>query len=87
MATNWHPVTPTPVRFRPTGADSKLWSGSEYIPATTAPMYEGDYTITPRGYAQTLSTEGYQLEHDIVVNPIPSNYGLVTYDGSVITVS
>ena len=27
------------------------------------------------------------LAQDIVVNPIPSNYGLITYDGSTITVS
>ena len=49
--------------------------------------YGGSYTVTPSAQTQTLPTENRQLSGDIVINPIPSNYGLITYNGSVITVS
>lgn len=49
--------------------------------------YHGDYSVTPTNHAQTLSTAGHTLRGDIVVEPIPSNYGLITYNGSIITVS
>lgn len=49
--------------------------------------YEGAYTITPSGETQTLPTYGRLLTNNIVVNPIPNNYGLITDNGSSITVS
>ena len=49
--------------------------------------YQGAYTITPSNQAQTLPTAGASLAQDITVEPIPSNYGLITWNGSVITVS
>lgn len=56
----------------------------EYVNAET---YTGSYTVTPSAETQTISTEGYRMGHDIVVNPIPSNYGLITWDGHTINVS
>lgn len=32
-------------------------------------------------------TENKTTQQNIVINPIPSNYGLITWNGSVITVS
>jgi len=49
--------------------------------------YEGEYTITPTQEAQTLSTAGLLMDGNVVINPIPSNYGLITYNGAVLTVS
>ena len=49
--------------------------------------YEGSYEVTPSAEQQTLGTAGRTLSFDVVVNPIPSNYGLITYNGSTITVS
>lgn len=49
--------------------------------------YQGDYRITPNGQTQTLNTSGKYLHNNVVVEPIPSNYGLITYNGSIITVS
>lgn len=49
--------------------------------------YAGSYTITPAAEAQTLATANRLLSRDIVVEAIPSNYGLITYNGSIITVS
>jgi hypothetical protein len=49
--------------------------------------YQGDYHITPSRETQTLSTAGKYLNQSIVVEPIPSNYGLITWNGSTLTVS
>lgn len=51
------------------------------------PDYTGPTTVTPTGTAQTLATAGRSLNQNIVVEPIPSNYGLVSWNGSVLTVS
>lgn len=51
------------------------------------PEYEGPYTITPSQQTQTLSTEGMKATQNIVIEPIPSNYGLITWNGSTLTVS
>ena len=49
--------------------------------------YQGDYVITPQTEMVTLETEGLAMSQNIIINPIPSNYGLITWDGSVLTVS
>lgn len=51
------------------------------------PAYEGPYEVTPSAVAQTLSTKHLRMTDDVVINPIPQNYGLITWDGSTITVS
>lgn len=50
-------------------------------------QYEGPYSVTPSQETQALATEGLVMIEDVVVNPIPSNYGLITWSGSVLTVS
>lgn len=49
--------------------------------------YHGEYEVTPSSEEQILPTANTRLAHDIVINPIPSNYGLITWNGSVLTVS
>ena len=49
--------------------------------------YQGEYEFTPSGETQTVNTAGYALAQDIIINPIPPNYGKITWNGSVITVS
>ena len=51
------------------------------------PEYEGAYEVTPTQSAQVLPTEHRSMAQNVVINPIPSNYGLITWDGSVLTVS
>lgn len=51
------------------------------------PDYTGETTVTPSGSTQTLETAGTSVRQDIVVEPVPSSYGLVSYDGSVLTIS
>ena len=50
-------------------------------------LYPGPYEVTPGDGAQTLRTQGLVAARDIVVNPIPENYGKITWNGSVLTVS
>lgn len=49
--------------------------------------YDGPYTVTPSQQQQTLLTDGTTLSQNIVVEPIPSNYGLITWNGTTLTVS
>ena len=54
---------------------------------TGADPYEGAYEITPTNETQVLETTHKKLAHNIIINPIPSNYGLITWNGSILTVS
>lgn len=49
--------------------------------------YTGDYSITPTADGVTIPIEQLTASQDIVIEPIPSNYGLITWDGSTLTVS
>ena len=49
--------------------------------------YEGAYNVTPSAETQVLSTKYLRMTDDITINPIPNNYGLITWDGSTLTVS
>lgn len=59
----------------------------EAITITGTDPYEGSYEVTPTQSTQTLLTEGLRMTANVVINPIPSNYGLITWSGSVLTVS
>lgn len=49
--------------------------------------YTGAYEITPSAETQVLETKNLRMTDDITINPIPSNYGLITWNGSTLTVS
>ena len=52
-----------------------------------ADEYAGPYEITPSATEQVLETRNKKAIQDIIINPIPSNYGLVTWDGVSLTIS
>ena len=54
---------------------------------SVADDYEGDYHVTPTTTAQTLLTKDKKMSDHVVIDPIPSNYGLITYNGTSIRVS
>ncbi len=56
----------------------------EYVDADP---YTGAYEVTPTTETQTLTTVGKRMTDNVTINPIPSNYGLITYNGAVLTVS
>lgn len=49
--------------------------------------YDGDYVVTPTQETQTLQTINKRMTGNVVVKPIPSNYGKITWNGSILTVS
>lgn len=49
--------------------------------------YEGPYEFTPTQETQTVQAADMVLLENIIINPIPQNYGLITYNGAYITVS
>ena len=49
--------------------------------------YTGAYEFTPTQGTQVIEIANKKATADITINPIPSNYGLVTWNGSVLTVS
>ena len=49
--------------------------------------YAGPYTVTPSNTAQVLATSGREMTGNVTINPIPSNYGLITWNGTTLTVS
>lgn len=48
--------------------------------------YVGEYEFTPSEETQTIAIDNRKAHADIVINPIPSNYGRITWTGSVLTV-
>lgn len=49
--------------------------------------YTGSYDVTPSSQIQTLLTADLAMAENVTINPIPSNYGLITWNGSTLTVS
>ena len=49
--------------------------------------YDGDYTITPSSETQVLETKDLVSTDNFTINPIPSNYGLITWNGTTLIVS
>lgn len=49
--------------------------------------YTGAYEVTPTQGTQVLDTKFLKMLDNVTVNPIPSNYGLITWNGSYLMVS
>lgn len=58
-----------------------------YMAVGNYPKYEGPYEVTPSQEAQTLDVTNMVCTEDIVVNKIPDNYGLITWNGYSLRVS
>ena len=56
-----------------------------FMPVYPTP-YEGEYTVVPGEDAQALPTAGKSLAQDVTVEPIPSNYGRIAWNGAAIMV-
>lgn len=60
---------------------------SEFVGVENSQVYSGPAEFTPSADAQTIHTAGLLVGEDIIIDPIPSNYGLITWNGSTIKVS
>ena len=49
--------------------------------------YEGPYEFAPDQTEQTINIQDKMARRNIKINPIPSNYGLITWNGTTLTVS
>lgn len=59
-----------------------------HIPETIgSERYQGEYEFTPSESTQVVQVADKTAMQDIVINPIPSNYGCISWDGRCITVS
>lgn len=76
-------VIPMNVETQP---EISMTLGATYAMSTAEP-YEGIYTITPSRQAQVLDIKDKKATDNIVIEAIPSNYGLITKQGNIITVS
>ena len=53
----------------------------------TIKPYQGEYVFTPTRKMQIVPTNGFTMMEDIIIKPIPNNYGLITWNGQTLTVS
>lgn len=51
------------------------------------PVYDGPVEVEPGEEAQVLHTAGFRCIEDIVVWPVPTNYGKVAWNGQYLTIS
>lgn len=69
------------------GNSAQVSVSAPVIGGGTTPAYMGPYEYTPTQETQTVAIAGKAATQNITINPIPSNYGLITWNGSVLTVS
>lgn len=69
------------------GTESVGLSAEPYIVVDRTIVYDGSYEWTPTDEIQTIEIAGKKAIDHIKINPVPQNYGLITYDGSGIRVS
>ena len=62
-------------------------AGALTIAGGDIPAYHGETTVTPSQEAQVIPCGGYAMPQNIIVEAIPSNYGLITWDGVTLSVS
>jgi hypothetical protein len=55
--------------------------------AISVEEYAGPYEFTPGQDAQVVAIANKKATADITIAPVPQNYGLITWDGSTLTVS
>lgn len=65
------------------GTPDKVIKVAEY----DLPVYDGITEVTPSQDTQILQTSNKAVTRNIIINPIPFNYGLITWNGSTLTVS
>ena len=68
-------------------ASEHAWEADVIANVAVSHTYHGAYAVTPSQDVQTLQTSGLMMADNVTIGAIPSNYGLITWDGYAITVS
>lgn len=55
--------------------------------AGSIPFFPGPYTVTSGDVVQTIACAGLLMSQDIIIQPVPSNYGRIAWDGVSLSVS
>ena len=76
-----------PVQLMPENEEYQVGLETEIVQGERVHYYEGPYTFTPSAQAQTIPIDHLMPTADITIEPVPQQYGLITYNGSTITVS
>lgn len=58
-----------------------------FLKISDAQAYQGQVVVTPSEETQVLNTIGKVVGDNITINPIPSNYGRIGWNGAYLTVS
>ena len=69
------------------GSESVGLAAEPYIVVDRSIIYDGAYEWTPSESVQTIEIADKKALENIRINPIPQNYGLITWNGSTLTVS
>ena len=60
---------------------------SEEVIIGATNKYEGSYEITPTEETQIMPTDNLVMSSNVVINPIPTNYAKMTWNGNIVTFS
>lgn len=60
---------------------------SEVIRVSQNLYYQGQYNFTPTQSTQIIECAELTMTQNVTINPIPNNYGLITWNGSFLRVS
>lgn len=73
----------TVIEWELDGDHGRTWGTDEYLSTREEAIvdYGGPYEVTPSEETQVLQTEGTRSVANVIVNPIPSNYGRIAWDG------
>lgn len=53
---------------------------------SSLPEYKGETVVVPSEEEQILKTGGHTVNDDIVIKPIPSNWGKISYNGAFLMI-
>lgn len=87
MAIKLKVLTPSAIEFGVAEDTPVVLKTDVEIIGQDADPYLGPYEFTPTNEVQIVDGVNKKMTENIVINAIPSNYGLINWNGSVLTVS
>ncbi len=80
------PFAEQPVEVVCENIESMVEVTQEIINLSSTPDYTGLYEFTPTDDTQVISIADHKALQNITINPIPSNYGRIEWNGSTLMV-
>lgn len=73
------------VRVKTSDLTTGVYISSPIVPLSVP--YTGEYEFTPSDTEQIINVSGKTPSQNIKINPIPNNYGLITWNGAYLLIS